>query len=154
MHGSHCWHFVRVAIVLVAAGCGEDTPARPLFASNYGITYAKVRDCRSSTEHGLVNVTVWATPRPSADAYRNGTYPFDVGTILLKEEWADGACTEPVAWTVMRKEAPGYDPGNGDWRWQRVVGQDRKVVEDGRVPACVSCHKNTCPERDFACTDP
>jgi hypothetical protein len=110
-----------------------------------------MRGCRGSVDHDLAYVLVRAN-QSAAAVYDHGPYPFPMGAVVMKEQYADPGCTQLVGFTAMRKEAPGFAPTLGDWRWQRL-DVDRAVVEDGVLPRCASCHAApTC--RDFACADP
>jgi hypothetical protein len=60
--------------------------------------------------------------------------------VVVKEEYAGSACDDADlnGWRVMRKEAPGFDPVDGDWHWQ-WVNADRTVRFDDKQ-TCVGCH--------------
>lgn len=151
-----------IAFVLLChslAGCGdapEDGPGpAPVFPEDYVATFQEVRDCRRSADHDLLWVRVLANA-VAHGPYTNRTENFPEGSVLLKEEYADSACTDLERYTAMRREAPGYDPAGGDFRWQRV-SKSRKVEVDGKPPTCIGCHA-TCgvpPDgHDWTCTVP
>jgi hypothetical protein len=51
-----------------------------------------------------------------------------LGSVVIKEEYAGSNCSNDndlVRWRVMRKEAPGFDPDDGDWHWQWVDAPSR-----------------------------
>lgn len=126
-----------MVVVLGACPADDDPAAEPLFPADYTATFREVRPCRRSGDHDLAYVKIWADPI-AFEAYSTRTVPFPEGSIVVKEEYANDACTELDGWTVMRREA-GFDPAHGDWHWQRVeVG--RRVSEDGRLERCQSCH--------------
>ena len=75
----------------------------------------------------------------AAELYERGPYPLPSGTLIIKEEFGDAGCTDLLGWTLMHKQPAGYDPRFGDWRWQRLDPRG-KVLEDGRLPRCASCH--------------
>lgn len=133
--------FRRLAIAWVAllvSGCPGDDPAiEPLFEASYTSTFREVRPCRRSGDHDLAFVKVWADPT-AFEAYTTRAMPFPDGSVIVKEEFADDACTSLSGWTVMRREA-GLDPEGGDWHWQSV-DPDRRVSADGLVQRCRSCH--------------
>ncbi len=90
---------------------------------------------------------------PEAETtYRDRTGRFAVGAVIVKEEYADAACTDLVGWTAMRREPDGHFPEGGDFRWQRVA-LTREVREDGSLPRCAGCH-STCGGFDFTCAEP
>ena len=144
------------------AGCGDSAPAAPppgpsLLPADYAQTFTQVRDCRSSIEH-LPYILV-KTPAALVERYNNGPFPFEVGSLIVKEEFSDRGCTALTGYTLMRKEAPGYDARFGDWHWQRLDAAG-KVVHDGKgdgaLAVCANCHLVTaaCKVRDFTCTEP
>lgn len=156
----------RTAIVLAAAAlaiaCGEaSNPGPPLGPSllppDYAQRFTQVRDCRSSIEH-LPYILVKTDPALAA-RYNNGPFPFDVGSLIVKEEFSDRGCTALTGYTLMQKEAPGYDAAYADWHWQRLDAQG-KVVHDGKgqgaQAVCATCHLATpaCKTRDLTCTEP
>lgn len=129
-----------VVAALLATGCPEPPePVDPIFPEDYRGFYTMVRDCRRSIEHDLVFVQVWADPT-SVDAYvtREGSFPD--GSLIVKEEFRDEACSDMVGWAVMRREV-GYAPEAGDWHWQEVA-DDRTVVLDGHLVDCFLCHED------------
>jgi len=137
------------------AACDENvSPISDTFLpKDYRMTYSEVRDCRRSVDHDLANIIVRTSQIASA-AYRGGPYPFPVGSIVVKEEYADPDCRGLLGWTLMRKETAGYDPAFGDWRWQKL-DRERRVVMDGKVERCRGCHAMPmCKLRDFTCTEP
>lgn len=143
-----------LVLALAAWGCGGDDPepVDPFFdVAAVRSTWPEVRDCRLSIEHDAVNITVH-TDSASETAYVEGVYPFAEGTIIVKAEHDDSACTELLGFTAMRKLAPGAAPEAGDWAWQRTDA-DGNVLESGSLLRCVGCHQG-CADRDYACTDP
>ncbi|HUI28319.1 MAG TPA: hypothetical protein VL403_19720, partial [Candidatus Kryptonia bacterium] len=125
----------------------------PVFPADYRASYSLVRDCRFSAAHGGVNIRVWAND-VAAQPYLDDANPLPQGSIVVKEEFSGTNCTDDttlVQWRAMRKEAPGFDPVDGDWHWQRV-SSERVVIFDTK-DTCIGCH--TAPEclvRDHMCT--
>lgn len=141
-----------LSCLLAAVGCGSP-PAASLLPADYPAGFQEVRDCRSSVEHGLSHIVV-KVGDTLAGRYDRGPYPFDPGTLVVKEEFSDAACTTLVGIALMSKQAPGFDPRFGDWRWQRLDAS-RALREDGPLPRCASCHTAAaCRRRDFVCADP
>ena len=126
---------------------------QPVFPANYRATFTQVRDCRFSAAHGGVNVRVWANST-GAQPYIDLANPLPQGSIVVKEEFNGPDCNDDstlVQWRAMRKEAPGFDPVDGDWHWQRVSLQ-RVVVFDTK-DTCIGCHAAPdCLVRDHMCT--
>jgi hypothetical protein len=147
---------VALLVALLAACAPEGTPevaTLPLLPEGYPRGFVQVRDCRASVDHNLGRIVI-KVESGLEERYERGPFPMPAGTVIVKEEFADPGCTETVGWTLMRKEAAGYDPRFGDWRWQRLDAA-RKVLEDGKVARCASCHAATaCQARDFACAEP
>jgi hypothetical protein len=144
---------IATACALIMLGCGQEgsAPPAPLVPVGWRSSFAVVRDCRGSVDHDLAYVVVRASESAAA-VYDHGPYPFALGAVVLKEQYADPGCTQLVGFTAMRKEEPGFAAALGDWRWQRLDA-DRAVIEDGAIARCASCHAaSTC--RDFACADP
>ncbi len=111
-----------------------------------------MRDCRPSVDHGLVRITIKVDPALAA-RYQAGPYPFPAGSLIVKEEFADPACTDRLGWTLMEKQPDGYDDRHGDWRWQRLDAGGN-LLEDGKLAGCASCHASGCRARDLACAEP
>ena len=88
-----------------------------------------------------------------AEAYVNNENPLPVGTIVLKEVFDGQSCaefSELGIWSVMRKEAAGFDADDGDWHWQDVLA-DRSVENDTKA-RCIGCHRrDDCVVRDYMC---
>jgi hypothetical protein len=151
------------ALAGVVPGCGGDAGPSPpplgpsLLPADYATRFVQVRDCRNSIEH-LPYILVKADPAVVA-RYNNGPFPFEVGNLIVKEEFSDRACTALTGYTLMQKEPAGYDPTFGDWHWQRLDAAG-KVVHDGKgvgpQAVCANCHLATpaCKVRDFTCTEP
>jgi hypothetical protein len=121
-------------------GCSDDEPALalPIFPAEWAQTFEEVRDCRRSGDHDLNHVRILVDPA-ARGPYQNRNAAFPVGAVILKAEYADEDCTDLAGFTAMRREQPGYDPGGGDWHWQRTDAA-RAVIDDGIVGRCRSCH--------------
>lgn len=144
-------------VTLTASATATTTPTlglTPIFPSNYRQTYSEVRGCRSSTEHGGVYIRVLTNPI-AAQPYLSNENPLPVGSIVIKEEFSGPGCQtgDLIRWRAMRKEAPGYDPDDGDWHWQWVDLTGQVVFNDKQT--CIGCHaRSECVARDFMCTVP
>lgn len=146
---------LRAVALLVAIGAAcspapETEPLiEPLWPAGFATSYKPVRPCRRSIDHDLGYVTIHADPT-STQAYETRDKPFPLGSIVLKVEYDDENCTTLRGFTVMKREAPGYDPDYGNWHWQKADAA-RMVTVDGRssspvanpptaVDRCVKCH--------------
>ena len=132
------------------SGSGE-----PFFPANYREAFTEVRDCRNSIGHSAtIRVYVNAI---GVEAYLADANPLPVGTIVVKEEFGGTACSDDAElgfWRAMMKESAGFDPGDGDWRWQMVSAPDRDVLLDTKA-TCIACHSSPdCVARDYMCTVP
>ncbi|MBL8602659.1 MAG: hypothetical protein JNK72_12115 [Myxococcales bacterium] len=149
--------------VLGVVSCSDPTePVRSLAPDGYRARYVEVRGCRSTLDHlsaastgaAASNIRVLIDPDAAA-AYRANAAVLAAGTTVIKEEFTDPGCTQLSALTIMQKQAAGYDPAHGDWRWQRVRVSDQAVLEDGVVARCWRCHDTAaCRARDWQCTEP
>lgn len=125
----------------------------PVFPADYRATFTEVRDCRSSIEHGGVNIRVLVNPI-AVDPYLSEVNPLPRGSIVVKEEFSGPDCKDAdlVRWRAMRKEAEGFDPQDADWHWQ-WVNPDRSVLLDDKS-TCIGCHvRPACTARDYMCTE-
>ena len=153
------------AVNVALAGCPVETPTPvptatptggvdPIFPADYRDTFVEVRDCRLSIEHGGVSIRVLANPI-AAEPYLRDQNPLPEGSIVIKEEYAGADCrrdADLVRWRAMRKEAPGFDPEDGDWHWQWVDAPSRRVRFDDKE-TCIGCHvAPACLARDLMCT--
>jgi hypothetical protein len=117
-----------------------------------------------SRNHGQRLATIRVTPSASAEVrmanaewirqLRNDRLKkYPVGTSISMQTWELGADLnrgEPGPLFFMRKEAPGYDPEGGDWRYA-MTRPDLSVLgegKDGKVTLCRTCHL-TQKERDY-----
>ena len=122
-----------------------------MFPADYDATYREVRNCRRSIDHDNMFIRVLADP-VAYQPYLDRTAPLPVGSIVLKEEYADETCTDLARFAVMRKENEGFDALSGDWYFQQV--NLRREVIDDHNERCYRCH-TSCPTGfDSTCTDP
>lgn len=145
---------IVTGVTYALEGCPAAPVPTPIFPANYRNSYVEVFGCRSSIEHGGVSIRVLVDPA-NAQAYLNEANPMPVGSVVLKEEFLGPDCNAslPDRWRVMRKEAPGFDPQDGDWAWQWVE-RDRSVLFNDKQ-TCIGCHNvPACNARDKMCTEP
>jgi hypothetical protein len=116
-----------------------------------------------SRSHGYRLAEIRARPRAAAEVHmhngqlvrhsKEGFHGYPVGTILAMQTWEVGPDLSrgaPGPLFFMRKEAPGYDPDGGDWRYA-MTRPDLTVLaegKDGRVTECRTCHL-TMRARDY-----
>lgn len=130
-------------------GCGPE----PVFPADYQQRYTEVRDCRRSGDHDLNYIRILADTA-ALMPYRERAEPFPVGSVVLKEEFADDGCTDLVGYTAMQKLGSGEAAEAGHWRWQKVSAE-REVEDDGAPARCVGCHQ-ACGQGgyDWTCAEP
>jgi hypothetical protein len=137
----------------VTATC-EDVES--IFPANYRDTFTEVRDCRTSIDHDLVYVRIWANPAAVAP-YEAREERLPDGSVFVKEEYMDPLCAGDLRrWTVMRREDDLYPELDG-WHFQ-TTDPTGAVLEDGATEDCVTCHLNECGGTesgfDGTCADP
>ncbi len=132
-------------------------PSERFFPVDFLDTYQLVRDCRFSVSHPL-QISVYVNPE-AADAYLQGIYPFEEGTVCVKTVSIDFDCRQIREYVTMLKGPPGAAPPSGDWWWQ-VVSSDMTIDSTGVLASCLGdvhgkngCHA-TCEITDWACTEP
>ena len=140
--------------LVFAAGCFQDsTPQHSAFLptnTSYHSTFQQVRNCRLVTEHDSHYEVVFANDVAS-DPYITASYPLPAGSVVVAEEHGDPSCNSLVGYKLMAKEKPGYDSTNGDWHWQQL-DDNQRVLKDGRLTACSTCHATTTPPcNDYLC---
>ena len=70
----------------------------------------------------------------------SGEYP--VGTVIVKQKFADSRGKATELYTLMRKMEPGYDTEHGDWEYSIVNRKATQVLARGRIESCIECHKS------------
>jgi len=119
-----------------------------LFSRNHGQRLASVRATPPAS--AALRIANAERLRQQKDS-RLAKYP--VGTVLVMQTWEldtdlNRGASGPLFF--MRKEAPGYDPEGGDWRYA-MTHPDLSVLaegKDGRATACRACH-HALRDRDF-----
>jgi hypothetical protein len=142
-------------LALLVSGCFQDSAPKhsdyvPL---SYPTGFSIVRDCRPVADHQNTYELVRAN-QVAADPYTLAKYPLPQGSVVVAEQHGgDPSCGGVTGYYVMVKESPGYDSGGGDWHWQELDLIER-VVQDGRLQTCASCHGQKCTTSDFLCARP
>jgi hypothetical protein len=143
---------------VAALGCAEDSPPETtaIFPPDFTERFTELRDCRQSIEHELEYVKLFVPPdqvallercvqpdSPCAD-------PLPTGTLLIKPQYLDAACTQLLRITAAARVAdlPLGDPNA--WRWQ-TVSPAGVVLQDGQPDGCVRCHSACSPGFDSRC---
>ncbi|APR87436.1 hypothetical protein A7982_12785 [Minicystis rosea] len=83
-----------------------------------------------------------------------GTYPVlgpesrvPPGATLVERLFEPGGAS-PVAYFVMVKRPPGFDPGGNDWEYL-VVTPGGSIEQRGPLPLCARCHAEAPHDRLF-----
>lgn len=134
------------------AGVDAGPVADPFFVEDVEGTYTEVRDCRSSIEHELVFVRVFADEL-AHEPYMTHDGGFPEGAIVVKVEYSDDGCTDVAGYTAMKRLADGADPEALDWHWQEA-NENQKVFADGALLRCVGCHERCEGGYEATCTEP
>jgi hypothetical protein len=66
-----------------------------------------------------------------------GSFTAPVGATAIKEQFDDGGTL--TQFSVMTKQAAGYDADNGDWHYE-TLSPDGMVTSEGAQAGCISCH--------------
>jgi hypothetical protein len=134
----------------VSSDAGPSTAARipsPL-PVDFRASLTKVNRLRfQSGGHagGRFDADVYVTPS-AKDAAFGPRGVIEPGTVLVMDQTEHGkSIAGPVL--MMEKEAPGFDPPRGDWRYVVVDGT---VVSDGRLELCAGCHDEAPHDHVFA----
>lgn len=133
--------------LLVGCWSEADPPPAPeaVFPADLS-GWAEARTCTHSHEHELRYIRVLVDAAAKAPYEQlNAEHPYPVGATLVKLEYDDADCTQLLGYTAMQKQAAGAYPTGNDWRWQRLTS-DRRVIEDGALSSCISCHTHHCTQ--------
>jgi hypothetical protein len=137
--------------LLLVGGCfKQDKPKiSQILPPDYQDSFSLARTCRPIHGHDGSSIVVMANAVGITD-YSQGIYPLPQGSVIAAVESDKADCSEVTGFTLMFKEAPGYNPTAADWHWQRLDDQ-HNVLEDGRIQSCISCHAS-CVQYDYTCS--
>jgi hypothetical protein len=141
---------------LLATGCFQDSTAQhsAFLPLSYPSTFQVVRTCRLSVALSNQYLRVLADTFFAADPYTSGTYPLPAGSVVVAEEHgSDSSCNSLMGYNLMAKEKPGYNSAVGDWHWQELDANQR-IIQDGKLTTCSSCHAQPPCNSDFLCSPP
>ena len=140
--------------LLMVGGCfkQDQNKTSQILPLSYPTNYTPVRTCRPIFGHTSSYVIVRANSTDVAALYNAGNGPLPQGSLIVAEEYDKADCSSLTGYTLMFKEALGYDPTADDWHWQRLDDQ-RLVADDGRVQTCISCHTLN-SRNDYTCSPP
>jgi hypothetical protein len=69
------------------------------------------------------------------------TPKFPIGSMIVKEKLGSPDSTNPELLTAMIKREAGYNPEGGDWEYLVLDGAASKIIEQGKLTRCSSCHR-------------
>ena len=105
------------------------------------------RDCainpgrQESSPHLRKYISVFVNPVGREQMLTTDQPPkFPAGSMIVKEKLGSRDSTTPEVLTVMIKRKPGYNPESGDWEYLVLDGAATKIVEQGKLTRCSSCH--------------
>jgi len=133
-----CLAFVPVLLFAIA-GCEVQVDPNAFFPQDYKTSMTQLGACRVSSTHSDPYYQLHITTT-SKDAF-NGGMDLPEGTVLVKTQYNDKDCTDFSRWTVMKKQATGFDSTSFDWEWQNVDGQGQ-IAEEGKLGYCKNCHNS------------
>lgn len=87
-------------------------------------------------------VSVFVNPIGREAMMTRGETKFPVGSMIVKEKLDSPDSKNPEMLTAMIKRSPGYNPESGDWEYIVLDGAASKIVEQGKLTRCSSCHKS------------
>ncbi len=143
-------------VLVVTGGCASWDDAT-FFPVDYQDRFTKLHNCRKGRHPSGDYVVVWINDIGKA-ALDDGTRPFPAGTVFVKSQYSDSACSEPTRYTASRKGEAGSAPDRDDWTWQEVspsgaVGSCCAGGDPSVGTSCVGCHAG-CASNDHVCTQP
>jgi hypothetical protein len=80
-------------------------------------------------------------------AMKTGKGGYPVGSLILKQKFLDASGKRTDFYTGMRKREPRFNPKLGDWEFFTLDSSAKKVTSQGKIAACMDCH------RQYAKTD-
>jgi hypothetical protein len=145
-----------VGSVVALGGCASWDDG-VFFPVDYQDRFTKLHNCRKSQHPSGEYVVVWTNDLGKA-ALDDGTRPFPVGTVFVKSQYADSACSVQARYTASRKGEAGSNTDAGDWSWQEVsaagaVGSCCGGGDPASGTSCAGCHAG-CASNDHVCTQP
>lgn len=82
------------------------------------------------------------TNKKATETMQSGDGIYPVGSIIIKSKFAGENAEKPELYTIMRKMEKGYDEKHGDWEYAVVNGMGNRILAQGKIESCISCHKN------------
>jgi hypothetical protein len=142
--------FASLVVALALAACKPDPEPgpEPLIDDPELAGLVEIIECKTSQEHDLSFVQVFADPH-SAALYQtcvveqDCSEPFPPGSLFVKREYKLPDCVELRGYTVSLKRDADEYPDGRDWHWQ-ALDEELVVTQDGAPTSCVACHEHSC----------
>jgi hypothetical protein len=93
----------------------------------------------SANPHRKKWFTVFMNPAAQKPLLDARAPRFPAGSVVVKEKVTDKEGKHPELLTAMVKRQKGFNPKSGDWEYV-VAGADGRVIQQGRLDNCASCH--------------
>lgn len=141
-----CRNVPLLVVSLIACG-----PSSAPFPADYEESWQEARTpCTLSHDHELRYIRVFASP-DALEPYTRAMTAYPVGATLLKVEYADSDCSEPLSLVSMEKlESMRAPPNTLGWSWRRFDPDLREIHDADTIPAtCIDCHRWHCAEPPF-----
>jgi hypothetical protein len=101
---------------------------------------ANLPTTRGRDYHGRKYVTVYVNNIGRQAMLEQRDPKFPEGSVIVKEKLPDQSSQTPELMTVMIKRGKGFNPPSGDWEYMVVDGTGTKVLEQGKLENCQTCH--------------
>jgi ABC-type glycerol-3-phosphate transport system substrate-binding protein len=131
--------------------CGDPCAANPCAGgdADTGIdwsgwqSWTKINNAAFKSEgHKKPWVNVYV-PAEHAETYKaGGEMPQGIAIVKSIHKDNGGAAGDAEVLTVMAKMGPDYDPDNGNWYYAAISPDGSKVMQEGKLEACLNCHSS------------
>jgi len=147
---------VWLALLLAIGGCGSDDSTEKRapklaegpgqFSADYATSpnfftqMTAPRKGLTASPHGFVQIFYSKNIQP---VITKTSFSVPPGTVAIKAQDMDGNGTLDNVLNMV-KQAPGFDPDNGDWLYERRQA-DGTLIDSGKTAFCIDCHTNWSP---------
>lgn len=139
------------------SGCEGGWDDEVVAPENFRSSYVRLQSSCQPSEHPKANyVMTWLNPEavPTWEARSMGEdVTFAVGTVSVKAQYNDEACSSLSGYTLMEKVSTEEGAANGGWKWQ-FTDENGSCNDCNAGSGCVSCHMGSPNCVDLLCTQP
>lgn len=102
--------------------------------------------CAPIFPHGTENphaekfISVYVNDVGRSAMFTERSPKFPRGSMIVKEKLGSKESKSPELLTAMLKRESGYDEKNGDWEYLVLDGAATRILEQGKLESCQSCH--------------